>query len=577
MRLSKSFGKTLRDDPADAELASHRLMLKAGMIYQSAAGVYSYMPLAWRSIRKIEEIIREEIDAAGGQELHMSKLQPMEIWEKSGRMAAYGPDMMRLVDRRDRWLALAPTCEELLTNIVKANVNSYRDLPYILYQIQTKFRDEPRPRGGLIRVREFDMKDAYSFDADLEGLDRSYDAMAEAYKRIFDRCGLDTIVVDADSGAMGGRDSQEFILVADGGEDTIIVCDGCDYSANAEKAIFKVPELPDETPRPTREVHTPGVRTIDELVDFLGVSASKTLKAVFYVADGGLVFVVIRGDLDVNEVKLANELGKPPDLHIATPDEVAEAGIVAGSASPVGLSIRTIADESVRTGSNFAAGANRNDHHLQDVNFPRDFEAEIVADIAQAEAGCECRFCGGELTHVRGIEVGHVFKLGTHFSEAFEAYYPDQDGVRHPIIMGCYGIGVERLLAAAIEQNHDDNGIVFPPPIAPYDVQLVALNTDVAEVVAAGDDLYESLESAGLSVLYDDRHESPGVKFNDADLIGLPVRAIVSRRNVNQGVVEVKRRDSSDAASVPMDEAVATVLSLLEGVQEVPSPLVGEG
>ena len=564
MRLSRSFGKTLRDDPADAELASHRLMLKAGMIYQSAAGVYSYMPLAWRSIRKIEEIIREEMDAAGAQELHMSKLQPMEIWERSGRMEAYGPDMMRLVDRRDRWLALAPTCEELLTNIVKANVNSYRDLPVTLYQIQTKFRDEPRPRGGLIRVREFDMKDAYSFDTDLAGLDRSYDAMSAAYRRIFDRCGLDTIVVDADSGAMGGRDSQEFILVADGGEDTIIVCDGCDYSANAEKAIFRVPELTDETPRPTHEVHTPGIRTIDELADFLGIPPSKTLKAVFYVAEGSLVFVVIRGDLDVNEVKLGNALGKPPDLHIATPGEVAEAGIVAGSASPVGLDIRTIADDSVRSGGNFAAGANRDDYHLQNVNFPRDFEAEIVTDIAQAQAGYGCRFCEGELSQVRGIEVGHVFKLGTHFTEAFEAYYPDQDGARHPIIMGCYGIGVERLLAAAIEQNHDGDGIVFPRPIAPYDVHLVALNTDVPEVVAAGDDLYELLESSGLSTLYDDRQESPGVKFNDADLIGLPVRAVVSRRNFRQGVVEIKRRDSSDPVSAPMDEAVATIRSLLE-------------
>ena len=565
MRLSRAFGKTLRDDPADAELASHRLMLKAGMIYQSAAGVYSYMPLAWRSIRKIEEIIREEMDAAGGQELHMSKLQPLEIWERSGRMEAYGPDMMRLTDRRDRGLALAPTCEELLTNIVKANVNSYRDLPVILYQIQTKFRDEPRPRGGLIRVREFDMKDAYSFDADPEGLDRSYNAMADAYRRIFDRCGLDTIVVDADPGAMGGRDSQEFILVADGGEDTIIVCSGCDYSANAEKAEFHKAPLPDEVPGMVEEVHTPGIRTIDELVNFLGIEAARTLKAVFYVANRELVFVVIRGDLEVNEIKLGNVLGKPPDLHIATPAEVAEAGIVAGSASPVGLSIRTIADDSINTGSNFAAGANRNDYHLQNVNYPRDFQAETVADIANAQAGLACKLCGGALTEVRGIEVGHVFKLGTHFTEAFEAYYPDQDGERHPIIMGCYGIGVERLLAAAIEQNHDDNGIVFPTPIAPYDMHLVGLNTDVPDVVSAADDLYGDLESAGLSVLYDDRAESPGVKFNDADLIGLPVRVVVSRRNLNQGVVEVKRRDSSDAISVPMGDAVETVKSLLDG------------
>ncbi len=563
MRLSQSFGKTLRDTPAEAEMDSHRLMLRAGMIHQTVAGVYSYMPLAWRSIRKIEGIIREEMDAAGGQELHMSKLQPRELWEQSGRYESYGPDMMRLTDRRGRWLALAPTCEELLTTIVRANVHSYRDLPVTLYQIQTKFRDEPRPRGGLIRVREFDMKDAYSFDADQDGLDRSYEAMVRAYRNIFARCGLNTIIVDADSGAIGGKDSQEFILLADAGEDTIILCGGCEYAANAEKAELAKPQQPSERAGQVEEVHTPGVRTIEELAAFVGVAESKTLKAVLYVADGELIFVVIRGDLEVNEIKLSNALGQPGELRLASAAEVRDAGIVAGSASPVGLERRTVADDSVTLGSNFFAGANRDGHHLRNVNYPRDFSAQIVADIALAQAGGECARCGGELYEGRGIEVGHVFKLGTRYSEALNAQYLDQEGRRHPIIMGCYGIGVERLLAAAIEQNHDERGIVFPAPIAPYDVHLVALNTNVEEVSAAGDRLYDELRGAGRSVLYDDRGGSAGVKFNDADLIGLPVRVVVSRRNVNQGVVEVKGRGAADAVTVALDGALEAVDELL--------------
>ena len=563
MRFSQAFGKTLRDTPTEAELVSHQLMLRAGMIHQTVAGVYSYMPLAWRSIRKIEAIIRDEMDAAGGQEVHLSKLQPRELWEQSGRNESYGPDMLRLSDRRDRLLVLAPTCEELLTTIVKANVHSYRDLPVMLYQIQTKFRDEPRPRGGLIRVREFDMKDAYSFDADQDGLDRNYDAMVTAYKNIFYRCGLNTIIVEADSGAIGGKDSQEFILIADAGEDTVIMCPECDYAANAEKAEFRKSSPPAEDQLPVEEAHTPGIRTIEELAGFLDIPTSKTLKAVFYIADGGLLFVVIRGDLEVNEIKLSNALGNPPDLRIATYAEVAAAGVIAGSASPVGLDVRTIADDSVRLGTNFVAGANRDDYHLRQVNFPRDFEAEAVVDIALAQAGYRCNSCKGILTQSRGIEVGHVFKLGTRYSDVLDAQYLDQGGERHSIIMGCYGIGVERLLAAAIEQNHDDVGIVFPAPIAPYDIHIVALNTDVAEVVEAGDELYDLLQQAGLSVLYDDRAESAGVKFNDADLIGLPVRIVVSRRNMRSGVVEVKRRSLPDALTVPMAQVVEATQELL--------------
>ena len=442
--------------------------------------------------------------------------------------------MMRLLDRRERRMVLAPTSEELLTNIVKANVLSYRDLPVTLYQIQTKFRDEPRPRAGLIRVREFDMKDAYSFDADQDGLDVSYDAMVQAYKNIFSRCGLDPIIVEADSGAIGGRDSQEFILLADGGEDTIILCADCGYAANAEKAAFTKPPMPKEDPLPLEEVHSPGIKTIDELCDFLDIPQATTIKAVFYILNASCCSCHPRRP-DVNENQTEQCAGSCPELRLASPEEVAAAGVVAGSASPVGLNFTTVADDSIHLGSNFAVGANKVDYHLLNANVGRDFQPDIVTDIAFAEEGHQCPKCDGTLTARRGIEVGHVFKLGTRYSEKLDAQYLDSNGERHLIIMGCYGIGVGRLLAAAIEQNHDEAGIVFPTPIAPYDVHLVGLNTNVNEVVESADSLYEELSRAGLSVLFDDRNESPGVKFNDANLIGLPVACRVSRRNSWRG------------------------------------------
>ena len=566
MRMSRMFGKTLRQEPAEAELASHRLMLRAGMIYQVSSGVYSYMPLALRALRKIERIIREEIDAAGGQEVQMSALQPQELWDESGRSAAMGSELFKLRDRRERPLVLAPTHEELLTYMVKANVNSYRDLPLIIYQIQTKFRDEPRPRGGLIRVREFDMKDAYSFDVDAAGLDASYEAMAQAYRNIFSRCGLQTIEVEADSGAIGGKDSSEFILVADAGEDTIMLCPSADYAANAEKAVFVKPQQDAEPLLPLEEAHTPGVKTIDELCEYLDVPASKTLKAVFYVASGELLFVVIRGDLEVNEVKLSNALGGAPDLRLATPEEVRARGIAAGSASPVHLDgVKVIADDSVDMGSNFVAGANKDDYHLRNANHHRDFEADIVADIALAQEGYACQSCGAALTVRRGIEVGHIFKLGTRYSDVLDAHYPDENGAAHPIQMGCYGIGVGRLLGAAIEQNHDERGIALPAGIAPYDVSLVALNMQNDSVASAAEALYGELLGAGVDVLLDDRNESAGVKFNDADLIGLPIRLVVSLRNIREDVIEVKRRSSSDAESVAASEVVARVKAMLAG------------
>ena len=566
MRFTKLVSKTLRSDPAEAETASHSLMLRAGMISQVAAGVYSYLPLAWRSLRKIENIIRGEMNAAGGQEVRLPVLHPRELWEETDRRAAFGENLFTLTDRRGRPMVLAPTHEEVITNIVRSNVQSYRDLPVILYQIQTKFRDEPRPRAGLIRVREFDMKDAYSFDADDDSLDGSYQAMARAYRNIYRRCGLPALMVEADSGAIGGKDSHEFILPTPSGEDTVITCPSCGYAANAEKAASRLPPSPHEEPLPMERVPTPGIKTIAGISEYLGVPERKTLKAVFYYADGEVVFVTIRGDLDVNEVKLKNALGIH-DLRLAVDEEVAAAGLVAGSASPVGLEgIRKIADESIGNGANFTVGANEPGAHIVNANYPRDFQVDLLTDIALAREGQGCPQCGTPLETTRGVEVGHIFKLGTFFSETLGAHYLDSEGRQRPITMGCYGIGVGRLLAAAIEQNHDDRGIVFPAPIAPFSAHLVGLNLADGAVREAADGLYDRLWAGGIETLYDDRaDEAAGVKFNDADLLGLPVRLVVSPRNLRQGSVEVKGRGESDAALVEMDDVVGRVREMLGG------------
>ena len=564
MRFTQLVGKTMRTEPAEAETASHRLMLKAAMISQVASGVYSYLPFGWRALRKIENIIRQEMDSAGGQEMRMPVLQPADLWEETGRKAAFGDNLFTLQDRRGREMVLAPTHEEAITNIVRANVQSYRDLPIILYQIQTKLRDELRPRGGLIRVREFDMKDAYSFDSDEESLEASYQAMAQAYRNIYQRCGLPVLMVEADSGAIGGKDSSEFILPTPSGEDTVLTCPKCGYAANAEKARGIVPPVSSEPMLPMAEVSTPRVKTIPELSDYLGVPPSKTLKAVFYAADGEVVLVTIRGDLDVNEVKLKNALHSS-DLRLAGEREVEAAGLVAGSASPVGLDgIKRVADESIRLGSNFAVGANRPDTHLQNANYPRDFQVDILADIALTQEGYGCVLCGTPLTSTRGIEVGHIFKLGTFFSETLGAYYLDRDGQQRPIIMGCYGIGVGRLLAAAVEQNRDDKGIIFPTPIAPYHAHLVALNLADPDVARAAEDLYSLLWEQGIETLYDDRREeAAGVKLNDADLLGLPVRLVVSPRGLRQDSVEVTSRRGKEPTLTPRDAVVGKVTEVL--------------
>jgi len=564
MRMSRLFGKTLRNAPAEAESANHQLMLRAGLVQQLAAGIYSYLPTGWRVMRKIEQIIREEMDRAGGQEVIMPVVQPAELWEASGRAQTMGDVLFRLRDRRDRELVLGPTHEEVVVDLFKKQVQSYRDMPLMVYQIQTKMRDEARPRGGLMRVREFTMKDAYSFDADWDALDGSYQAARGAYTRIFDRCGIPTIPVQADSGAIGGKDSEEFMFLTEVGEDTILLCDTCGYAANEEKADHKKHELEHETPEPLEEVPTPGQKTIDDLVSFLGVPHYKTLKAVFYEADGQPAFVAIRGDLEVNEAKLRNAL-KAVDLALLDDEGVRKHGLVAGSASPVGLKgIKIVADDSVLNSSNLVAGANKPDVHYRNVNHGRDWTADIITDISLARAGNRCARCGGTLETKRGMEMGHVFKLGTVYTDKLAATFSDEAGELKPAVMGCYGIGVGRVFAGAIEANHDERGIIWPPELAPYDVHLVGLGFDKPGVRESAEQVYQQLVDAGLDVLYDDREDgSAGVKFNDADLLGMPVRVTVSPRSIENGGAEVKRRTEKDARVVGLGEAAGAVRSLL--------------
>ena len=499
MRLTKLFGKTQREIPAEADTISHQLLLRTGMVNQVTAGVYTIMPLAWRSLKKIENIVRDEMNKADGQEITMPVLQPLELWQKSGRAEILGKTLFTFNDRREHSLILGPTHEEVVTELAARHVQSYRDLPLMVYQIQTKFRDEPRPRAGLVRLREFVMKDLYSFDVDEAGVEISYQKMLQAYENIYKRCGLKAIIVEADSGAIGGKFSHEFMLPTESGEDTVISCPKCGYTANAEKAVFNKGATKSDPPAAIEEVATPGRKTIEELEAFLKISARQTLKAVFYMADNKFVFVVIRGDLLVNEIKLKNAL-HCQELRLATDAEVKEQGIVAGSASPVGLKgIMVVADDSVNSGTNFIAGGNKPDLHIKNVNYPRDFHADIVADIGLAEAGSRCAKCNSKFGAVRGIEVGHIFVLGTIYSTKLGANYIDAAGVSHPIVMGCYGLGLSRLLAAAIEQHHDDKGIIWPMPIAPYQVYLCPLYREGTKVAETAEKINAELDLRCLS------------------------------------------------------------------------------
>ena len=562
MRISQLVSRTLREDPVEAETDSHRLLLKSGMIYQVASGIYAFLPLAYRSIRKIEDLIREEMESAGAQELLMPTLQPEELWQQTNRRSTFGDNLFALSDRRNRTLVLAPTHEELITNIAKANIQSYRDLPVILYQIQTKFRDEPRPRAGLVRVREFAMKDAYSFNADEESLDRSYQSMAQAYHNIYRRCNLPVLMAEADSGAIGGKDSHEFILPTVTGEDTVITCPYCKYTANSEKAISTYPSIDIEAQLPLVEVVTPEIKTISALTEFLKIQTCNTLKSVFYRADDDLVFVTIRGDLEVNEVKLKNTL-QCTELKLASDDEITGAGLIPGYASPIGVkNIKIVADNSICSGANFVVGANVPDKHFRNANYHRDFEADYMSDIALAQEGDLCRHCNTVLEATKGVEVGHIFKLGTFFSETLGALYLDQNGDHIPIIMGCYGIGVGRLLAATIELNHDDKGILFPKNIAPYLVHLIGLNLSDDDVAQAAEDLYNQLWELGIETLYDNRtDQTPGVKFNDADLLGLPLRIVVSPRNLKNAQLEIKLRQDDDSQLINQSDIVPWISS----------------
>ncbi len=574
MRMSRLFGKTLRQPPAEADTPSHQLLLRAGLVHQIAAGIYAFLPLAWRALGNVERIIREEMDAAGGQELMMPAIHPIEIWQASGRDQAMKDILFRFSDKRDREFVLGPTHEEIIVELFKRNVHSYRDLPLLVYQIQQKFRDEPRPRGGLIRLRQFTMKDLYSFDTDFDGLDVSYRKMHEAYTRIFERCALPTVPALADSGAMGGRDTHEFVYLTEYGEDSCLLCPKCAYAANAEVAAFvKEPAHPpkaDEQPQPIQEIPTPGLYTIQALVDHLDVPTSKTCKAVFYSAGGEPVFVAIRGDMDVNETKLRRALGVV-DLHYMSENEVIAAGFVPGSAGAVGLKdVRIVADDLLPQETNLVVGANKPDTHLLNVNYGRDWQADILADIALAGESSLCAApsdgdsqCRTPMHLRRGVEMGQIFKLGTFYAEKLGATYLDAQGKQRPAVMGSYGIGTERLLAAVVEANHDEWGIIWPAEIAPFQVHLVALQPDRQQVREAAEALYERLPSDGITVLYDDRDESPGVKFNDADLLGMPLRITVSPRTLEKASLELKRRTEAESALVPLDSAPAEIKAVI--------------
>ncbi len=562
MRMSKLFLSTLREVPAEAETISHQLMLRAGIIRKLAAGVYSYLPLGHRVLKKVENIVREEMDAADAQELIMSALLPAESYQASGRWDVFGANMFRLKDRNGRDFCLGPTHEEIFTDTVKSCLKSYRQLPVTLYQIQNKYRDESRPRFGIIRSREFVMKDAYSFDRTWEGLDVSYNKMYDAYCKIFDRLSLDYIVVDADSGAMGGSGSQEFMVKSEVGEDTICYCPACRYAANVEKAECITTPAEKEAALSREKIHTPDVKTIEELVAFLNTDSTKFVKTLIYAAGDKIVAVMVRGDREVNEVKLANLLGvSGDDLELAAPSVVCEVtNAKVGFAGPIGLEIPVIMDKEVSFMSNFIVGANETDYHYINVN-TEDFEAQ-VADIRTIVPGDPCPKCGAPIVTTQGIEVGHIFKLGTKYTDALDCTYLDENGAPQTIIMGCYGIGVTRTIAAAIEQNADENGIVWPMEIAPYQAIVVPVNVKDETQAALAEKIYEALKARGIEVLIDDREERAGVKFKDADLIGIPVRITVGKKAAD-GVCEFKLRTENDSMDIPADDAIEKAVAYI--------------
>jgi prolyl-tRNA synthetase len=561
MRYSQYLLSTQKETPADAEVVSHQLMMRAGMIRKVAAGIYSYLPLGLRSIRKVEQIIREEMNRAGAIELLMPMVVPAELWQESGRWGQYGKELLRIKDRKNADFCLGPTHEEVITDIVRREVRSYRQLPLNLYQIQSKFRDEIRPRFGLMRGREFIMKDAYSFDVDESGADVVYEKMYQAYRRIFERCGLRFRAVEADTGNIGGTSSHEFMVLADSGEDAIVSCDSCEYAANVEKAEIRDTQV--ETPAPTQalqKVATPARRTIEEVAEFLKVRPEQLIKTLIVQTDADeTVAVLLRGDRELNDIKLCRLLGCN-EVELAGEEQVKQVtGAPSGFAGPVGLQVRIFADLEVRSMVDAIVGANESDVHYTGVACGRDFTVETFADLREAVAGDLCPRCSGKLEVWRGIEVGHVFKLGTKYSEALEASFLDAQGQEQVLFMGCYGIGVGRTVAAAIEQNHDKNGIIFPMPLAPFQVIVTMVNPNDEQVSQAAVALYQELLGLGIEVLLDDRDERPGSKFKDADLLGIPLRVTVGSRGLKEGALELQERRSGQREMFPVVEVAGVV------------------
>ena len=569
MLYSRYFIPTIKETPSDAEVISHQLMLRAGMIRKLASGIYSYLPLGLRSIRKFENIVREEMNKADAIEMLMPSVQPAELWQESGRWAFYGKELLRFKDRKDAEFCMGPTHEEVITDMVRREIKSYRQMPVNFYQIQTKFRDEIRPRFGLMRGREFIMKDAYSFDVDSAAADLSYEKMYNAYMRIFERCGLNFRAVEADSGSIGGSSSHEFMVLADSGEDAIVSCDACRYAANIEKAESPLYSVQcNTTAEPLQKVSTPDMKTIADVAAFLDVAADRTVKTLVYASDSGdLAMALLRGDHELNELKLKNYLGWDEILMASEEQILACTGSPVGFLGPIGLKqdIPVIADRVVQGMTNVVLGANEKDQHYQNANRGRDFEVSGFIDIRTVEAGDACPRCdSGKLEMWRGIEVGHVFKLGTKYSKALNATYLDANGREQTIFMGCYGIGIGRTVAAAIEQNHDENGIIFPIPIAPFHCSVVAVNTKDAGVMAAAEEIYFCLEKLGVEVLFDDRDERPGVKFKDNDLIGIPLRIVVGSKGLAEGKVELKIRSTGEVLSLSLEEVAATVKQMTD-------------
>lgn len=567
MRFSKSFIKTLKETPKEAETASHKLLLRASMIKKLTSGVYTYLPLGYKALKKVENIVREEMDRAGAQEILMPVLQPAELWKESGRWEVMGPLMMKLQDRNKRDFVLGPTHEEVITDLIRNEISSYKSLPLNLYQIQTKFRDEIRPRFGLMRGREFVMKDAYSFHTSQESLDEEFLNMRDTYSRIFSRCGLKFRPVEADSGAIGGSGSQEFHVLAESGEDEIIYCDSCEYAANVETATSKVEPAPVEELKTAELIDTPNVSKIDDIVNYLNIPYSKTVKAMMYrdMGTDQVYMVLMRGDYEVNETKLRNVINAV-DVTLLTDEELVKHGLIKGFIGPYGIElkdIKIIADEEVTKINNHTAGGNKLDTHYINVNYGRDYTADIVADVKTVKPGETCPRCGGKLHSARGIEVGHIFKLGTKYSQALNATYLDDKGESKVMIMGCYGIGVSRTLASAIEQNNDEFGIIWPTALAPYVVDVIPANIKNEDQVKVAEEIYNALLADGIDSMIDDRDERPGFKFKDADLIGFPFK-VVSGKKAGEGIVELKIRRTGETLEVSKDEVVAKVRELMK-------------